>query len=207
MRLSLRTLLLKVRNHLLPGNQVRLGKGVLTGEVPNLKNTILCADAGNHLELGLGVRLRDCRIDIHGKGNRVVLKQGLRFSGHIDISGEGCLVELGAHTEARGTFILVRGTKQIRVGARCLFAPGTELRTTDSHKIFDASGMQLNTDADICIGDQVWLAAEVLVLKGSEIGSGSVIGVRSLVAGSIPERCVAVGAPARVVKRDISWQE
>jgi len=51
------------------------------------------------------------------------------------------------------------------------------------------------------IGNNVWLGEFVSILPGAKIGDGSVIGSMSVVTGEIPSECMAVGAPARVVKR------
>lgn len=53
----------------------------------------------------------------------------------------------------------------------------------------------------ISVGDDVWIGGGVKVMPGVTIGSGSVIGGGSVVAEDIPENSVAVGVPARVIKR------
>lgn len=53
----------------------------------------------------------------------------------------------------------------------------------------------------IVIGDNVWLADGVVVTGGSTIGAGSIIGANAVVSGTIPPNCIAVGIPARPVKR------
>lgn len=60
--------------------------------------------------------------------------------------------------------------------------------------------IQPNTIASVSIGEGAWLAANVTVLKGSNIGKGVVIGAKSLVKGDIPDNAVAVGVPAKVLK-------
>jgi acetyltransferase-like isoleucine patch superfamily enzyme len=46
-----------------------------------------------------------------------------------------------------------------------------------------------------------WIGQNVVILPGVTIGECSIIGANSVVTTSIPERCIAVGAPARVIKR------
>lgn len=50
------------------------------------------------------------------------------------------------------------------------------------------------------IGDRVWIGEGVMILPGVSIGSGSVVGAHSIVKDSIPDNCIAVGAPAKVIK-------
>ena len=45
----------------------------------------------------------------------------------------------------------------------------------------------------------------VTIMPGSDIGKGGVIGATSTVTKQIPEFCLAVGVPARVIKENISW--
>jgi acetyltransferase-like isoleucine patch superfamily enzyme len=55
--------------------------------------------------------------------------------------------------------------------------------------------------APVEIGDYVWLGERVIVLKGVAVGAHSVIGAASVVTHDIPPYAVAVGAPARVIRR------
>lgn len=59
----------------------------------------------------------------------------------------------------------------------------------------------LHSAAPVYVGDNVWLGDGVAVLAGARIGHGCVIGANSVVTGEIPERTVAVGAPARPIRR------
>ena len=53
----------------------------------------------------------------------------------------------------------------------------------------------------ITIGNNVWIGGGTTILPGVEIGDNVVIGAGSVVVKSIPSDCVAVGNPARVVKK------
>ena len=53
----------------------------------------------------------------------------------------------------------------------------------------------------ITIGDNCWLASNVVVIGGVTIGSGSVIGAGSVVTRDIPPNSLAVGNPCRVVRK------
>ena len=57
------------------------------------------------------------------------------------------------------------------------------------------------TGQTIRLGVNCWLGARVTVLKGVEIGHGSVIGACSVVTRDVPPFSVAIGTPARVVQR------
>jgi acetyltransferase-like isoleucine patch superfamily enzyme len=51
------------------------------------------------------------------------------------------------------------------------------------------------------IGANVWIGFDSCILPGVTIGAGSIIGARSVVTTSIPPYSIAVGNPARVVRR------
>lgn len=53
----------------------------------------------------------------------------------------------------------------------------------------------------VVIEDNVWIGEFVSVLPGVTIGRGCIIGTMSVVNKSIPPFCIAVGAPAKVVKK------
>lgn len=53
----------------------------------------------------------------------------------------------------------------------------------------------------IIIGPNTWLGFDVCVLPGVTIGRGSVVGARSVVADDIPPYSIAVGNPARVIRK------
>ena len=59
----------------------------------------------------------------------------------------------------------------------------------------------LASAAPVSIGNNVWLGDGVAVLAGAQIGDGCVIGANSVVTGPIPPQTIAVGAPARVIRR------
>lgn len=56
---------------------------------------------------------------------------------------------------------------------------------------------QINT---VIIGDGSWLGENVCVI-GAKIGKNCVIGANSVVTKDIPDYCVAIGSPAKVIKR------
>lgn len=62
---------------------------------------------------------------------------------------------------------------------------------------------QVQPERAVSIGDGSWLGHGTVVLPGSKIGRHVVIGANSVVTGEIPDRSVAVGAPARVIKRHV----
>ena len=58
-------------------------------------------------------------------------------------------------------------------------------------------------EADIVVEDDVWIGAGCVVTAGVTIGKGSIIGSGSVVTRSIPPYSVAVGSPAKVIKKRV----
>ncbi|MNJ23006.1 Maltose O-acetyltransferase [compost metagenome] len=129
------------------------------------------------------------------------------YSGRVRV-GWKCLVSIGTWvTCTTACSIYTAEATSVVIGDDCMFAASIQIRTEDSHAIFDVeSGERINPSRDIAIGQHVWLAEDSLILSGSTIGAGSVIGTRSLVKGFIPNNCVAAGSPARVIKKDAAWE-
>jgi len=122
--------------------------------------------------------------------------------------GEDCSISIGnqCYFTAKSYMTVAEGTN-IKIGDACMIASSVIFRTNDSHPIFDVkSGKRVNVSRDIDIGNHVWLGEKVTVQKGAIVGDGSVIGISSIVTSRIPNNCIAVGAPAKVVKRDIAWE-
>jgi acetyltransferase-like isoleucine patch superfamily enzyme len=62
-------------------------------------------------------------------------------------------------------------------------------------------GAQWPVESSVRIGSGSWLGTGVVVLPGSTIGRNVAVGAGSVVTGDLPDHCVAVGSPAKVVKR------
>lgn len=60
---------------------------------------------------------------------------------------------------------------------------------------------QVQPEEPVRIGSGSWLGHGCVILPGAQIGRNVVIGANSVVTGEIPDHCVAVGAPARVIRR------
>ncbi|QHT48751.1 acetyltransferase [Bacillus sp. SB49] len=115
--------------------------------------------------------------------------------------GEGCKIGDNVHIAA--------GQKVI-IGDKCLFA--SKIYISDiSHGEYSSSNRNSDpsippddrplTTKPVTIGSNVWLGENVCVLPGVKIGNGCVIGANSVVNKNIPDNSIAVGVPAKVVKK------
>ncbi len=103
--------------------------------------------------------------------------------------------------------IMLASDSRIILGNHVLLGPEVAL-IAGNHNIAevgrfinDVHDKRPGDDEDIVIEDDVWLGARVTVLKGVRIGRGSVVGACSVVTRSLPPYSIAVGSPARVLRR------
>ena len=139
----------------------------------------------------------------------------VRFSGTSRISIEkGASINQYAEIHSGGNPIRIRANAFIDLGAsirdcgeiigsNCMIASHCSMYA-NNHR-FDDLTRTINSQALTAIGitieDDCWLGTGVRVLDGVTIGRGSVIGAGAVVSRDIPPYSVAVGVPARVIKK------
>ena len=119
----------------------------------------------------------------------------------------------------------------VRIGDRCLIGRGSGIvghlgidigndvwtghyvYITDQNHGYENVDLPISQQSQaervVSIGDGSWIGAGSVVLPGAKIGKHVAIGANSVVTGEIPDFSVAVGAPARVIKRysnDGQWR-
>lgn len=129
------------------------------------------------------------------------------FSANIRV-GQDSSVVIGADvTTTRTCTITAAERTSVTIGDDVMLSSENDIRTDDGHPIFDVStGIRINPSKSIRVGNHVWLAKRAVLLGGADVGDGSIVGFGSLVAGPIPNNCVAVGSPARVVRKNVAWE-
>lgn len=136
---------------------------------------------GHGVFIGAGSWLQTLTIDDGEPRPRITIADGVSMSGSCVLSA----------------------VRDIRVGAGALFARNVYI-ADHSHAFVDRSMAiaQQGVDriAPVVIGEGCWLAQNVVVLPGVTIGRGAVVGANSVVRADVPDRAVAVGAPARVIR-------
>jgi acetyltransferase-like isoleucine patch superfamily enzyme len=148
-------------------------------------------------------------INITGSDNIVEFGENVIIEKlNIHISGQNCKFYIGEDSYVAYSEIIIgeSGTRVV-IGNQCMIASGVEIRTTDSHGIFDLkSGDCINRGNDVVVESHVWLANGVLLLKGAIIPTGSIIGARSIVTKKLDhENAIYAGCPAKMIRSSVVW--
>lgn len=133
-----------------------------------------------------------------GKNTRIGFATRIKagFDGKITI-GKGVWLD---------DFSFIHAQEEIIIGDGCMIATSVYVVDFD-HKIptllFDFRNVHKNTYVrrKIVIGKNVWIGAQCVIVKGVTIGDNAVIGAGSVVTKSIPANSVAVGVPAKVIRK------
>lgn len=150
---------------------------------------------------------KSIQIYLLGYDNKLVLGTNFRVKNELKII-MGCkgIISIGDKT----TFDEVRidcTWGSVEIGNDCMLSWEVHIRNDDGHHIFDmTTGERLNPCGNITIGNHCWIGQGCLLLKNINIGSGSIIGGKSVVTKSVPSNAIAAGNPAKVVKEGICWE-
>lgn len=97
-----------------------------------------------------------------------------------------------------GAVILDGGT--VRIGANTLIAPGVHIYTAH-HPLDIADRREWEDCKPVVIGKDCWIGGHVTICPGVTIGDRAVIGAGAVVTKDVPADSLAVGNPARIVKK------
>jgi len=172
---------------------------------------IVFAGVNNILLIEDKAVLRHSRICFKGNNSIVYLSSSGRRYYHIDVElHQSCAFFCGKNNFFNGALkVRLSEHKHMLIGSGCLFSMGIWVRTADPHLVYSAASRQrVNPSKSVYIGDHVWIGQEVMLLKGSQIFSGSIIGARAVVAGKrIPSNTSFAGNPAKKIGDGVFWDE
>ncbi|MCR5027540.1 MAG: sugar O-acetyltransferase [Methanobrevibacter sp.] len=97
--------------------------------------------------------------------------------------------------------LTILDVKEVYIGNDVMIGPNTTI-TTVGHPISPKGRRQrLAVASEVKIGNDVWIGANVCVLPGVTIGDNVIIGAGAVVNKDIPDNSIAVGVPAKVIKK------
>ena len=169
-------------------NKVKFGKNLNLYGIP-----VIFKKKGSQLNIG-----ENCTINSSFLSNLVGLSQRTI----IVTRTEEAKIEIGNNVWISGATIYAR--KEITIGDNTLIGGNVKILDNDFHPIeVEARNLDIKEKIGtrkIKIGKDCFIGANSLILKGVEIGDGSVVGAGSVVTGKFPSNVVIAGNPARVIK-------
>ncbi|KAJ4423911.1 hypothetical protein N0V82_001497 [Gnomoniopsis sp. IMI 355080] len=115
--------------------------------------------------------------------------------------GKDVFIEPPINIDYGCNVLVILDCGMVTIGNRVLFGPFVSIFAA-THEV----GVQSRRDgveyaAPVTIGDDCWIGGNVTIMPGVTIGKGCTIGAGSVVTKDIPDFSVAIGSPAKVVKK------
>ena len=164
------------------------------------RQLLLERELEGRLTLETGVRLERGLIWRVGEQGRLRLGQDACLREGTELKVDGIL-EIGPRSLI-GTYSVLSVLDRLSIGADCLLAERVSIRDHD-HRFEDPTrpiaeqGYRL---AAVTLGNNVWIGANVVIMKGVSLGDGCVVGANAVVTRSFGPGTVLVGAPARPLR-------
>lgn len=88
------------------------------------------------------------------------------------------------------------------IGTNVLIGPGEHLldKVSTSSLFYSGDAYSVLTEKSIEIGNDVWIGANAVILRGIRIGDGAVIAAGAVVTKTVPDFAVVAGVPAKIIK-------
>jgi acetyltransferase-like isoleucine patch superfamily enzyme len=117
-------------------------------------------------------------------------------------NGERITIGAGTHVGEHAYLWAGDDHGGITIGEHSRLGPEVFITASDyGLKPGELIAYQERNERDVVIGNDVWLGARVFVGAGVTIGDGCVVSAGSVVSRSLPPGSIAVGVPARIVRR------
>lgn len=129
-----------------------------------------------------------------GVFSRIVVSSGYQSLGEYIIIGNN--VGVGGYSN-------IGGSGGVSIGDNTIIGPYFSAHP-ENHNFESVDipiRLQGTTRKPIKIEDNCWLGAKVTVLAGVTIGRGSIVAAGAVVTKDIPEYSIAIGSPAKVVRK------
>ncbi|WP_026664789.1 acyltransferase [Butyrivibrio sp. FC2001] len=183
---------------------------IIIGSFPSVyQSAIMWSGNNNVLYCEMGVDLKNSKITFNGNNSLIYLHANAPIVNSLDLSiFSDSVIHIGRRCRAKQVVRVIIGEKKhLFIGDDCLFSSGITIRNADGHMIYGIEDYnRVNSSKSIFMGDHVWVGQDVLMLKGTRIDSGSVIGGGSVISGKMVEHnSVWAGNPAMCVRSGVFW--
>lgn len=180
-------------------------KGIRAGKGLRVLGPLLLRIDGDakNIVLGKNITLLPY-VDIKNRGNgKIILHDGVFIETNARLLAvNDATLELGDHAQV-GIGTVINAGVDVIIGRYTAIAGHCTIVASE-HGYSDMETpikFQGYTHAPIYIGEDVWLATNVVVRPGVHIDEGTVVGAYAVVHEDLPANIIAVGNPAREVKK------
>lgn len=197
-------------NHIIIGKNV-IGGANMTFDLSN-NSTVIFEDSNS-----INAPARFETIGSNGCAE-ICFKEKCRFTGglfRLYVSQHNTVFSMGAGSSIETKFEAHANCgKKIIIGNDCMISHNVQLWAGDGHAIFDVeSGKNINSDYEslperknmLIIGDHVWVGFNAVIMHGTNIGTGSIVGTSSVVKSVFPNNCAIAGNPAKMIRKNCAW--
>lgn len=176
--------------------KVEYGKNLLLKGMPVIFNK-----GGAKLKIGENVTIKSSFLsNLVGLYSRTI----------VVTRAPGAVIEIGDNVGISGATIYAR--KGIYIGENTCIGGNCKILDNDFHPIDMEDRIRLLNDVhggdsdliptrEIRIGKNCFLGCNSIILKGTVLGDGCVVGAGAVVSGKFGDNCVIAGNPAKVIKR------
>lgn len=112
----------------------------------------------------------------------------------------GCNTELGDNVYLNANCVILDCAK-VSIGSNTFIGPNVQFYTPIHPLDYKTRNTFVESAKPISVGKNCWLGGSVIILPGVNIGDGCVIGAGAVVTKDIPENSLAVGNPAKVIRK------
>ncbi|PNP42290.1 galactoside O-acetyltransferase [Trichoderma gamsii] len=112
----------------------------------------------------------------------------------------GCNTSIGDNFYANFNLVIL-DCGMVTIGHRVLFGPFVSIFGATHETDVQSRRNGIEYGGSVTIGDDCWIGGNTTIMPGVTIGKGCTIGAGSIVTKSIPDFSVAVGSPAKVIKK------
>lgn len=111
-------------------------------------------------------------------GGQIIIQDGCSFSGNSTVVSH----------------------ELVSIGSNCLFGPGVKIY--DHDHLFDETGVlpEGYKSSSVNIGSRCWIGANSVILRGTDIGEGCIIGAGTVVKGKIPSHSIVTNDRKMIIR-------
>lgn len=140
----------------------------------------------------------NCRIRIDDGVLNISKGATIREGGYISLQ-DGAKITIGQNVSINRNISIVSRLK-VDIGNECIIGPNVTIYDHDHS--FDYDGYKEGyKKGEVVIEPHTWIGANVVILRGTRIGSNSIIGAGSIVSGIIPPHSLVVSNRDLIVQK------